>query len=587
MFKCLHLLAFVRNLGETLSDNVTVYDVSEEKQGEFEKAELTTAMVELSSLNPENGKAAMMNQVDGAAQRVLTVLRTGNPDELQKGTYLQQIKFVLTIMEQCKEFRDGQFTRMVRQHAEDIMGGLENLPKRSQELKEQKKREAEEAKKAAAAAAEQAGADGDDDDYEVGPDGKKVKKKKKPEFEYELAEKICIQNVVRHFDAKLDVLRSTHLYGRHSINDIGIAPLFLYSIEFSVLIEDAVAALIKDSRDLLTRRVYNDTDPNADEEAIRVALRDKKRPLLDVIESGFSGWGSAQTEAAKRVDDPGTNKSAASKKEKKGGLFSKLLGKEKKAPAPVKKAGPKKKEAWEKVMEIFKESEARGDIFFPRTFNFSVLSYISNMQERLFKSEVERIIQIAEQAQGGSAAKGAVARGLEQSFKNNDQQFFEMLILNLLYTKNTIGLDEVQGAAMGQKLDEGRLPLTVPEMGRRPVTYAHQIIKLLKNKAEPRVLKNCLEYFFEAILVLHLIKYEKDFTKASQHLEGEKANLPKALQSVVDGVLGLIDRVIFARQQARETGEDTTRNTKDNIEHTINKFMTAYTSMHEKMNNKG
>ncbi|MDV7339545.1 hypothetical protein RYZ26_08075 [Terasakiella sp. A23] len=562
--------------------------MSEAKPADFEKVELTTAMTELSSLKPEEGKAAMMTQVDGAAQRVLKVLAEGDPDALQKGTYLTQIRFVLTIMEQCKEFRDGQFTRLVRQRAEEIMTGLENLPKRSKELKEQKKREAAEAKKKTADAKNGGASDSgsDDDEYEVGPDGKKRKKKKKPkepEFPYELAEKICIQSVVRHFDSKLDVLRSTHLYGRHSINDIGIAPLFLYSIEFSVLIEDAIKALIMDSREILTRRVYNETDPEADEEKIRSVLRDKQRPLLEVVESGFSGWGSSQTEAAKRAAQGDGPKKKGGKQEKKGGLFSKLLGKEKKAAPAPKKAGPKKKETWEKVMDIFKEAEARDELFFPKTFNFSILSYLSNMRENLFKGEVERIIQIAEQASQGPNAKGAVARALEQSFKNNDQNFFEMLILNLLYTKNAIGLDEVQGACMGQKLDEGRLPLSVPEMGRRPITYANQIVKLLKAKAEPRVLQNCLEHFFEAILVLHLIKYEADFTKASQVLEGEKANLPKPLQGVVDGILALIDRVIFARQQARETGEDTSRNTRDNIEHTIGKFMTAYKGMHEKM----
>ena len=112
--------------------------MSEEKQTQNEKAELTAAMQQLSSLNPEEGKAAMMSQVDQAALRVIKVLREGDPDVLQGGTYLAQIKFVMTIMEQCKEFRDGQFTRLVRQHAEDIMLGLENLPKRSKELKEEK-----------------------------------------------------------------------------------------------------------------------------------------------------------------------------------------------------------------------------------------------------------------------------------------------------------------------------------------------------------------------------------------------------------------------------------------------------------------
>jgi len=85
-------------------------------------------------------------------------------------------------------------------------------------------------------------------------------------------------------------------------------------------------------------------------------------------------------------------------------------------------------------------------------------------------------------------------------------------------------------------------------------------------------------------LVLHLIKYEQDFKNASTYIESKKDTLAKPLQGVVDGVLGLIDRVIFSRQQARETGEDTSRQTKDNIEHTIGKFMTAYTGMYEKMN---
>ncbi|NVK19430.1 MAG: hypothetical protein HWE30_12095 [Methylocystaceae bacterium] len=551
--------------------------MSEEKPADFEKVELTAAMTELSSLKPDEGKAAMMSQVDGAAQRVLKVLAEGDPDALQKGTFLTQIRFVLTVMEQCKDFRDASFTRLVRQRAEEIMSGLENLPKRSQELKEKKKQEAQ-AKKAAAQKAS----------TPPQPEEQQKQKPKEPEFPYELAEKICIQSMVRHFDGKLDVLRSVHLYGRHSINDIGIPPLFLYSLEFSVLIEDAIKAVIIDNREVLTRRIYNEIDPNADEEKIRAVLRDKQRALLEVVETGFSGWGAAQTEAAKRAaSGAGPKKSgggSGGKQAKKGGLFSKLLGKEKKEAAPApKKTGPKKKEAWEKVIDIFKESEDRGEIFFPKTFNFGILSYLSGMRENLFKAEVERIIQIADQAKQGSNAKGAVARALEQSFKNNDQNFFEMLILNLLYTKNSIGLDEVQGACMGQKLDEGRLPLSVPEMGRRPMAYAHQINKLLKERAEPRVLRNCLDYFFEAILVLHLIKYEKDFTKASQCLEGEKANLPKPLQGITDGILGLIDRVIFSRQQARETGEDTSRNTRDTIQHTLDKFMTAYKGMYEKM----
>lgn len=278
-------------------------------------------MTELSTLNPVEGKAAMMSQVDRAALRVLKVLREGDPVQLQKGTYLQQIKFVMTIMEQCKEFRDGQFTRLVRQHAEDIMVGLESLPKRAKAIQEQKKREAEEAKRKAAEAKSAAKA------KEIAAGGKAspiekeeiVVEEKEPDFPYELAEKICIQTVVRHFDAKLDVLRSVHLYGRHSTVDIGIAPHFLYTVEFSVLIEDAIRALIMDSRDILSRRVYNDTDPKADEESIRRVLRDKSRPLLDVVESGFAGWGSSQSEAAKRVEQSDTPKKSAAK-EKKGGL---------------------------------------------------------------------------------------------------------------------------------------------------------------------------------------------------------------------------------------------------------------------------
>ncbi len=546
-------------------------------------------MTELSSLNPGEGKAAMMSQVDRAALRVLKVLREGDPAALQKGIYLNQIKFVLTVMEQCKEFRDGQFTRLVRQHAEDIMAGLEKLPQRVKEEQERKKRETEEARKKAEAekSAERARkiASGAGTGAKIDDEPEEEQEAKEPDFPYEKAEKICIQSVVRHFDSKLDVLRSVHLYGRHSTVDIGIPPHFLYTIEFSVLIEDAIKALIQSSREILTRRVYNDTDPKADEEAIRKVLRDKQRPLMDVVESGFSGWGTAQTEAAKRAAQSEAPKKSSATKEKKSGLFSKLLGKEKKAPEPKKKKKVQRREVWEEVMDIFKEAEAKGEIFFPRTFNFSILSYLSQMRENLFKAEVERIIQIAEQAQGGSQAKTAVARGLEQSFKNNDQNFFELLILNLLYTRNAIGLEEVQTACMGQKLDEGRLPLSVPEMGRRPVTYSHQIIKLLKQPAEPRVLKNCLEYFFEAILVLHLIKYEKDFKNATIYLESEKENLPKPMQSVLDGILGLIDRVLFSRQQARETGEDTSRNTRDTIAHTIGKFMTAYQGMFEKMKN--
>lgn len=562
--------------------------MSQEEQKDFERVELTTAMTALSSLNPKEGKAAMMSQVDGAAQRVLNVLAKGDPDALQSGTYLTQIKFVLTIMEQCKEFRDAQFTLMVRKHAEEIMQGLENLPKRSKALKEEKKKAAEEAKKQAAAKKAAAAAAAAPAAPTPTPSEEKPKPEpKEPEFQYLLAEKICIQAAVRHYDSKLDVLRSTHLYGRHSINDIGIPPLFLYSLEFSVLIEDALKALIMDSREILTRRLYNETDPNMDEEKIRAILRDKQRPLIDVVESGFKGWGSSQIEAEKAANRAasGPKKSAANnKKEKKGGLFSKLLGKEKK----VESAAPSRpvkteKQTWEKVLDIFKESEERGEIFFPKTFNFSILAYLSTLRENLFKAEVERITQIAEQAQGGSSEKGAVARGLEQSFKNNDQNFFEMLILNLLYTKNKIGLAEVQGACMGQKLDEHKLPLSVPEMGRRPNSYARQIVNLLKCKAEPRILKNCLDHFFEAILVLHLIKFEQDFKNATTYIESEKENLPKPFITVADGILGLIDRVLFSRQQARETGEDTSRNTRDTIEHTIGKFITAYTGMYEKM----
>ncbi|WP_135079655.1 hypothetical protein [Terasakiella sp. SH-1] len=557
--------------------------MSEEQQKDFEKIELTAAMTELSSLNPEEGKGAMMAQVDRAALRVLKVLREGNPDKLQSdATFLAQIKFVMQIMEQCKDFRDGQFTRLVRQHAEDIMTGLEALPKRSKEIKEEKKRKAEEAKRLA----EQEESEARARKIASGGDGSPIHEEEieideEPEFNYELAEKLCIQSVVRHFDSKLDVLRSTHLYGRHSTEDIGIPAHFLYSIEFSVLIEDAVRALVIDSREVLTRRVYNDIDPEADEEAIRVILRDKSKPLLEVVHSGFSGWGSSQTEAAKRAGESDKPKKAATK-EKKGGLFAKLLGKGKKEEAPKKKKKVER-ETWEDVLDIFKEAQNKGEVFFPKTFNFSILAYLMNLRDNLFKGEGDRIIQIAEQAQGGSSAKGAVARALEQSFKQNDQNFFEMLILNLLYTKNSIGLDEVQSACMGQKLDAGRLPLSVPELGRRPVAYAEQIIKLLKEPAEPRVLKNCLEFFFESILVLHLIKFDKEFKNAVTHFEAEKENLAKPLQGVVDGVLGLIDRVLFARQQARETGEDTTMQTKDTINHTIGKFMTAYENMYEKM----
>jgi len=546
--------------------------VSVTSPADFEKQELLTAMTELSSLNPEQGKAAMMNQVDDAAQRVLKVLRTGDPTRLQEGAYLSQIRFVLDVMEQCKAFRDPQFTRMVRTHFEDIMGGLESLPSRVKSFEAQKKQAA-----AGGAKTPPPSPSKGSDEAEETP------KEKKIEFQYTLAEKICIRSVVQHFDAKLDVLRSTHLYGRHSINDIGIAPLFFYSIDFSIVIEDAIDALMKDNRELMTRRVYNDTDPEADEEKIRAVLREKKRAIIDVVESGFSGWGSSQTEAEKRARR-GPKAAAAGKKEKKkGGLFSKLLGKEEKvAPAPKKK-GPKPKEAWENVMDLFKEAEVRGELFFPKTFNFSMLTYLSRMQEKAFKAEGERVIQIAEQAQSGPGAKQAVARALEQAFKNSDQTFFELLILNLLYTKNKIGLDEVQNACMGQKLDEARLPLSIPEMGRRPNTYAEQIIKLLKNKADPRTLQNCLEYFFEAILVLHLIKFENDFKNATIYIEHNKESLPKPLQSVVDGILSLSDRVMFARQQARETGEDTARKTKDSIDHTIEKIMTAYKKMYEKM----
>lgn len=557
--------------------------MSEEKQASFEETELGAAMQQLSTLKPQEGKAAMMSQVDAAVERVLKVLAEGDPDALQKGTYLTQIRFVLTIMESCKEFRDAAFTKLVRRRVEEIMLGLENLPKRSKELKAQKKQAAADAKNKAT---NQAGGD-----TETSTDGKKKKKKKEkpkePEFQYELAEKICIQSVVRHFDAKLDCLRSVHLHGRHSTEDIGIAPLFLYTVEFSILIEDAIKALIIDSREILTRRVYNETDPKSDEEKIRVVLRDKQRGLMEVVESGFSGWGSSQKaaeKAAKAAEAP-AKKAGPEKKEKKGGLFSKLLGKEKKPTnVAVKKPVKTEKQVWEKVMEGWKEHEAKGEIFFPRTFNFSMLTYLSGLREKLFSSEVQRIIQIAEQAQGGSNAKGAVSRGLEQTFKNNDQNFFEMVILNLLYTKNDIGLEEIQSACMGQKLDEGRLPLSVPEMGRRPNAYAVYIIKLLHKKCEPRHLEVALTCFFEALLILHLMKYEKDFKNASTYIETQKETLPKALQGIVDGILGLMDRVNFSRQQARETGENTTRNTRDTIQHTIGKFMTAYTAMYEKIN---
>lgn len=385
-------------------------------------------------------------------------------------------------------------------------------------------------------------------------------------FLYEREEKILIDYAYKRLCARLAFLRGDSIVVEKGkavevsgIHEDGVAPLFLLSPRFPEILRQPFVELIREKRDLLSRRVYNHTDSSdSDEEVLRLYREDRYRDIDGIVGLAFDDW-AGEIARAGIAGLPQEIKVLGAKKrdESSGGLGSSLkkvfaFGKKEKKES-VKGKTQEKETTPIRIHKEWQRLESQGVFNLSQHFSFGLLSYALQLSEKQFETEYECISQIVNQQDEPDV--GPVVTNLSRLYKFYDNIFFDLVIVVLFQRKNKFDINMLQAACMSQNFVVDRLPLTMDELRRRPMEHAKYVLSCLNDTTlSPEKLKSALKDYFFVHETVHASKVGKRIQASENLLKRQGDKLKGAAKQIVEEVLTILGEIKNLKKEQEEEG---------------------------------
>ncbi len=519
------------------------------------------AFAQLMNLEPNTDKVTLMAVIDNAVTQILSELANHEAGDLTPDI-LVKVQTALSFLEKCLAFKDQEFSAFARKRAGELENALANTIKRIQaagrkpinvetSTAAQTPSSAQEPEKSKPASAQQ--------EDEPAPAVKKG-------FLYEREEKILIDYAYKRLCARLAFLRGDSIVVEKGkavevsgIHEDGVAPLFLLSPRFPEILRQPFVELIREKRDLLSRRVYNHTDSSdSDEEVLRLYREDRYRDIDGIVGLAFDDW-AGEIARAGIAGLPQEIKVLGAKKrdESSGGLGSSLkkvfaFGKKEKKES-VKGKTQEKETTPIRIHKEWQRLESQGVFNLSQHFSFGLLSYALQLSEKQFETEYECISQIVNQQDEPDV--GPVVTNLSRLYKFYDNIFFDLVIVVLFQRKNKFDINMLQAACMSQNFVVDRLPLTMDELRRRPMEHAKYVLSCLNDTTlSPEKLKSALKDYFFVHETVHASKVGKRIQASENLLKRQGDKLKGAAKQIVEEVLTILGEIKNLKKEQEEEG---------------------------------
>ena len=519
------------------------------------------AFAQLMNLGPNTDKVTLMAVIDNAVTQILSELANHEAGDLTPDI-LVKVQTALSFLEKCLAFKDQEFSAFARKRAGELENALANTIKRIQaagrkpinvetSTAAQTSPSVSEPEKSEPASAQQ--------EDEPAPAVKKG-------FLYEREEKILIDYAYKRLCARLAFLRGDSIVVEKGkavevsgIHEDGVAPLFLLSPRFPEILRQPFVELIREKRDLLSRRVYNHTDSSdSDEEVLRLYREDRYRDIDGIVGLAFDDW-AGEIARAGIAGLPQEIKVLGAKKrdESSGGLGSSLkkvfaFGKKEKKES-VKGKTPEKETTPIRIHKEWQRLESQGVFNLSQHFSFGLLSYALQLSEKQFETEYECISQIVNQQDEPDV--GPVVTNLSRLYKFYDNIFFDLVIVVLFQRKNKFDINMLQAACMSQNFVVDRLPLTMDELRRRPMEHAKYVLSCLNDATlSPEKLKSALKDYFFVHETVHASKVGKRIQASENLLKRQGDKLKGAAKQIVEEVLTILGEIKNLKKEQEEEG---------------------------------
>ncbi|WP_417841967.1 hypothetical protein [Terasakiella sp.] len=519
------------------------------------------AFAQLMNLGPNTDKVTLMAVIDNAVTQILSELANHEAGDLTPDI-LVKVQTALSFLEKCLAFKDQEFSAFARKRAGELENALANTIKRIQaagrkpinvetSTAAQTSPSVSEPEKSEPASAQQ--------EDEPAPAVKKG-------FLYEREEKILIDYAYKRLCARLAFLRGDSIVVEKGkavevsgIHEDGVAPLFLLSPRFPEILRQPFVELIREKRDLLSRRVYNHTDSSdSDEEVLRLYREDRYRDIDGIVGLAFDDW-AGEIARAGIAGLPQEIKVLGAKKrdESSGGLGSSLkkvfaFGKKEKKES-VKGKTQEKETTPIRIHKEWQRLESQGVFNLSQHFSFGLLSYALQLSEKQFETEYECISQIVNQQDEPDV--GPVVTNLSRLYKFYDNIFFDLVIVVLFQRKNKFDINMLQAACMSQNFVVDRLPLTMDELRRRPMEHAKYVLSCLNDTTlSPEKLKSALKDYFFVHETVHASKVGKRIQASENLLKRQGDKLKGAAKQIVEEVLTILGEIKNLKKEQEEEG---------------------------------
>jgi hypothetical protein len=512
------------------------------------------AFARLVSLPKGTDKNTLISTIDSAVTLVLSDLsnhETGNlpPDVLLK------VQTSLTFLEQCLSFNDKEFITFAKKRANEVQNALNNTLKRIEQAKTKPP-----VIEPTTAPLPEVKLDKKPDPIPAeitGPKG----------FIYVREEKILIDYAFKQMCNRLSFLRDDKITVvnkkqviESGIFDDGVPPFFILSPQFPDILRPALEDLIKEKRDLFSRRIYIHTHKDDPDVGVYTLYEENHaRDISGIIALGFDSWAGELSKAGiaglpqeQRVIGPKT----IAKDEGIGSSLKKVFsfGKKDTKAAPTK-ATPSVVVPDTNPIRIHKEweiLEMKGVFDLSQHFSFSLLSYIMSVNEKQFETECECIRQIVDQQDTPDV--GPVISNLSRLYKFYDNIFFDLVILVLFHRKNKFDINMLQAACMSQNFVVDRLPLTMDELRRRPLEHAKHVLAVLNEGADKKTVKSAIEAYMHVHQTIHASKVGKRIAASENLFKRQVEKLEDPSKKVVQGILDIFIEVNTLKHRQEEDG---------------------------------
>ncbi len=523
------------------------------------------AFARLVSLPPGTDKNTLMKTIDEAVTFVLSQLSNH-----EKGTLpadlLVQVQTSLKFLEQCLSFKDAEFSSFAKRRANELQTALENTFARIEAAKRQST-EPEKVQAEPTPPPQEEAKPVPEPETRLEDDSELEEKFDPKAFPYPREEKILIDYAYEKLCKRLSFLRGDTVAVENGegvmvsgIHEDGVPPFFLIAPTFPEILRPAFEDLLREKRDLLSRRIYIHTHKDDSEEDIRTLYAETYyRDIDGIVALAFDDWSGEVARAG--IEGAGLPQEIRvvgpkKKDEDEGGIGSSLKkvfsfgGKKQTKTKQKTKTVDVPDTSPIRIHKEWKALEAKGVFNLSQHFSYSMISYAIQLNEKQFETEYECIAQIVNQQD--SPDVGPVITNLSRLYKFYDNIFFDLVILVLFQRKNKFDINMLQAACMSQNFVVDRLPLTMDELRRRPMEHAKRILATLKDTNEIDEIKQSLKDYFHVHETIHASKVGKRIQASENLLKRQAEKLDGKAKQVLDEVLQIFREINNLKAQQEE-----------------------------------